>query len=479
MNRTVILVNPNRMKPIVSPVALDYLADALAESDWQVRLLDLALTEDWRSATENCLQSPNPAAICLTVRNLDDCFLPSRDFCIARVKDVIAHIRKITDAPVIIGGSGYSIAPERALEYLDADFGIVGDGELALTALVQALPQRGGLDKIPGLLWRDGHGTRRSSVPLASLDTLASSERKCVNNLRHFNEGGQVGIETKRGCPKACIYCADLHSKGSRIRIKSPDRVADEFQSLLNQGVTHFHLCDSEFNIPIDHALAVCAELISRGLNRHIRWYTYASPVPFPPELASLMKKSGCAGIDFGVDSAVPRILQNLRRDFGPDDLKRTAETCRSNGLTFMYDLLLGGPGETRETISHTTDFMERIAPSRVGLACGVRVYPKTELASRVNCMTPGERGKSLHGKTDGNEDFFEPVFYVSPELADDLIPFVKSLVRGNRMFFMPDETDPDADYNYNENTVLVDAIRRGYRGAYWDILRRLQEGEE
>jgi len=478
MKRTLVLINPNRMTPVVSPVALDYLFDTLVASDWQPYLLDLALVENWQEQIEACLDALRPEAVCLSVRNLDDCFLPSRDFCIAAVRHMVQRVREKTDAPVIVGGSGYSIVPERGLDYLGADFGIAGDGEAALPELLARLPGSNWLTGVPGLIWRDGETIRRNGSALAVARTLKASFRTFVENRRYFDEGGQVGIETKRGCPMDCIYCADTLSKGKRTRLKQPRDVAEEFKALLGQGVTHFHLCDSEFNVPLDHALAVCSELIRTGLNSDIRWYTYASPVPFSPELASLMKEAGCAGIDFGVDSADPQLLSALGRSFAPEDIKRTAEICRQSGLVFMFDLLIGGPGETRETVRHTVDFMDSIAPTRVGLSCGVRVYPGTALASRISGMSDAERSECLHGQVDGNEDYFEPVFYVSPELGQDVISFVASLVQGNRRFFLPVETGPEAGYNYNDNTALVDAITQGYRGAYWDILRRLQEGE-
>ncbi len=478
MKHTLVVINPNRMKPIVSPVALDYLFDTLKESDWQPYLLDLALVDNWQEHVNACADALRPDAVCVTVRNLDDCFLASRDFCMSAVREIIQYVRKKTCAPIVVGGSGFSIAPERTLGYLGADFGIAGDGESALPELLTRIPESSRPKGVPGLLWREKENVRRLGSALATSRSLRPSPRAFVDNRRHFEQGGQVGIETKRGCPLDCVYCADPLSKGKRTRLKQPEHVADEFEALLGQGITHFHLCDSEFNLPEEHALAICAELVGRGLNTNINWYTYASPIPFSRELASMMKESGCAGVDFGVDSADPAVLRNLGRRFGPEDIERTARTCHQAGLIFMYDLLVGGPGETRESVKHTIAFMDRVAPSRVGLSCGVRVYPGTHLAAHVVSMDPAERTICLQGKVGDNEDFFEPVFYVSPELGENVISFAASLVEGNRRFFLPVGTEPQTGYNYNDNRLLVDAIQKGYRGAYWDILRRLQDGE-
>ena len=154
-------------------------------------------------------------------------------------------------------------------------------------------------------------------------------------------------IETKRGCNRGCIYCVDAPSKGRALRCRSPQSVASEIEALLAQGIDCLHLCDAEFNLPGSHAEEVCHEIIRRGPGPEIGWYAYASPVPFSAETAALYQKAGCRGINFGVDSADDGILQTLGRDYGAEDLRHTAAACHGQGLVFMYDLLLGGPGES------------------------------------------------------------------------------------------------------------------------------------
>jgi hypothetical protein len=69
------------------------------------------------------------------------------------------------------------------------------------------------------------------------------------------------------------------------------------------------------------------------------------------------------------------------------------------------------------------------------------------------------------------------PVFYISPAVKEDLIGWVQELVGGDARFFLPADTatHQNYNYNYNANNILVEAIARGARGAYWDILRRLR----
>ncbi len=104
-----------------------------------------------------------------------------------------------------------------------------------------------------------------------------------------------------------------------------------EFSVLLEQGIDHFHLCDSEFNVPVSHAFDVCRAILHEGLGDKMRWYTYAAPMPFPADLAYLMKQAGCVGINFGIDSGSDRMLSALSRDFMAADIRHTATVFLSS----------------------------------------------------------------------------------------------------------------------------------------------------
>jgi hypothetical protein len=142
-----------------------------------------------------------------------------------------------------------------------------------------------------------------------------------------------------------------------------------------------------------------------------------------------------------------------------------------------MFDLLLGGPGETRETVQDTIALMRETAPSRVGISLGVRVYPGTVLGDDVQAMGIQSGAPGLHGTLVHNDDLLKPVYYLSPSLGEDAAVFVRDLIQGDQRFFFGGAEDLEEDYNYNDNSRLVSAIRdKGYRGAFWDILRRLDE---
>jgi len=473
-DKRVLLINTNRMKPAIAPLGLDYLGEALRGKGYRVDLLDLCFLEDYKKAIDDYFSKGSVLAIGITIRNTDDCYLLSQDFFLPEIREIARYIRTKTDAQIILGGVGFSIMPESILRYCELELGIKGDGEEVLPILLERIAQGKDYRDLPGLVYRGGGDFLSNPPEYFDLDKLSSRRRTLVDNRRYFNEGGQGNIETKRGCNKNCVYCADPVAKGRKIRLRNPEQVADELEALLEEGVNYFHFCDSEFNLPEEHAQAVCEQIIRRGIARNIDWYAYCSPSPFSEELARLMKMAGCRGIDFGADNGNREILHNLGREFGKDEIKNTARLCHRYGITFMFDLLLGGPGETRDTVRETIDLMRETEPDRVGVMVGVRIYEGTELANIVLKEGRMEENKNLQGKVLGNSDFFEPVFYVSSKLGEDVHYHISKLIEGDGRFFFATRNDQESGYNYNQNRVLVEAIKRGYRGAYWDILRRL-----
>jgi radical SAM superfamily enzyme YgiQ (UPF0313 family) len=303
---------------------------------------------------------------------------------------------------------------------------------------------------------------------MPSLANLPPMSRRWVDNGRYFREGGQAGFETKRGCPGQCIYCADPIAKGKRTRTRPPGAVVDEVTHLLEQGIDHLHTCDSEFNLPERHAIEVCRELVRRGLGDKLRWYAYCAPAPCSRELAGLMRDAGCVGVNFGSDHGDDHMLRRLGRGYVAEDIANATGYCQEAGMAVMLDLLLGAPGETKESVVRTVELMKRIAPDRVGVAVGVRVYPGTPLARQV---------LSAEGKAGliGGEDPVQPLFFLDPNVASYIFDLLDELIGDDRRFLFFDPTRPERNYNYNANQRLVDAIHEGYRGAYWDILRRYE----
>ncbi len=469
------LINTNRMTPPIAPVGLDYIISAARRNGASVDLVDLALVADAEHALREYFAAHRPGLVGLSFRNVDDCFWPGGVWFVPELTARVQLLRELTDAPIVVGGVGYSIFAQQVLAHCGADFGIRGDGEEAIGFLLDELQGDRRFDRVSGLLWReDGH--IRVNAPGWPARLNVPTDRSTVANATYFRQGGQIGVETKRGCNRRCAYCADPLAKGATFRLRDPEDIAEEFHSLLRQGVDVIHLCDAEFNLPIEHARDVCEALIRRRLGERVRWYAYLAVVPFDAELAGAMQRAGCVGINFTSDAANLAMLAAYGQPHRPEDLSHAVQLCRRHNMAVMTDLLLGGPGETAETAGESIAFFKRLNPDCAGAALGIRLYPQTPVTARLTTRGPLETVPGIHRRYEGPIDLLRPTFYVSPSLGDRPARLIRDLIGGDPRFFPPaDDTVPDSDadgYNYNENHVLADAIANGARGAYWDILR-------
>ncbi len=475
------LINANRMNPPVAPIGLDYVATAARLAGFETCILDLCLANDPVAALRAHFDHCSPILVGVSFRNVDDCFWPSATSFVPNLTELIATIRQHSACPIVLGGVGYSIFAERLVQEAGADFGIRGDGETAIVRLRNALARRERLEDVPGLVWRN-RDRLVCNRPAWPQRLHVPTSRDAIDNRRYFELGGQAGVETKRGCPRRCIYCADPVAKGDSARTREAKEIGDEFETLAAQGIDVVHLCDGEFNLPRAHAAAVCENLIARRLGDRVQWYTYAAVTPFDAELAGLMRRAGCVGINFTSDAGSDEMLSRYGHAHRRDDLATVVRLCREHSMACMLDLLLGGPGETPATLAETIAWAKYVAPDCVGASLGLRLYPGTPAARLVSGAGETVSNSGILRKYGGRIDLLQPTFYISPALGERPATLVRDLIAGDLRFFPPAEAAPEGhaegDHNYNANAPLARAIASGARGAYWDILRRLVRAE-
>ncbi len=468
MAQAVLLINTNIARPPVSPVGLEYVGEALIQGGVAVHVLDLSFETNWKAAAQRALEDGEPLLVGLSVRNTDDCSFASRKSFLPWISGVVTEVRRLTEAPVFLGGGGFSTMPEAVLQATQANGGVEGDGEAALLALAKCLAKGEDFARLPNMVyWRNADVMRNPRVDV-DLRNLPTPHRRIFDNKRYEEFGAMVGIETKRGCSQKCIFCADPLAKGRKVRLRPPQIIVQEAQGLVDQGVSWLHLCDSEFNLPVEHAKDVCRAIIQGGIGKKIRWYCYCSPIPFDQELASLMEVAGCAGINFGVDSLCDEQLHRLGRVHSSSDVHHLVSLLRSQGLNYMFDLMIGGPGETAETARLTINRVKQLDVPLVGIATGVRVYAHTPLAKAI---ADGSIKGGLH--PDKRQAAHEPLFYLSPLIGSDAPALIDELTAGDSRFLALATPAKKGSYNYADDDVLCQLIERGARGAYWDIIRR------
>ncbi|MBU7028604.1 MAG: radical SAM protein [Theionarchaea archaeon] len=434
-----LLLSPHKWDPASPPAALDYIAEALEKSGIRSEIADVTFTE--LQELESLLQKTRYEGICLTIRNLERTVFSERlHFPLPAIKNMVNMIKKYCDCPVIVGGGGFSIMPERILEYLGADYGFFRGGEEALPLLIEYLfENKGNLEEIPHLVYFD-KGKTTCNSPFSYQRILPPVKRGYFNYHRYFrprieNFSKFAPVETKRGCPYTCVYCVEPEIKGRTVRVKPVEDVTKEVDYFLSKGIDHFFIADSEFNADVDAAVELMQYWKEKGYHRKMKWLAYTTPCRFSEELAQLLPESGslCITIDFG--HVLNKMLSNLGKGHTVKDIENAVSFCQEHNANFKGSLMLGGPGETRETIREAIEFFSDIR-CEIFLSLGIRVFPCTPLGEMVQKSGPLVENPNLYGKVVNNDDLFEPVYYISCELEEDIFGYLQEFTETSEQFY-------------------------------------------
>ncbi|GAA4233578.1 B12-binding domain-containing radical SAM protein [Actinomadura meridiana] len=411
----VLLIATNReARPSYAvPAGVAYLQTALVEAGHEARILDLCFEPDERLApvVAEAVAGYRPGLIGISVRNIDnETYLRYRGN-LGDVKLVVDTCRASSSAPIVLGGSAFSLMPAEIMRLLDVDLGVNGEGEPAIVAVADALAEGRAPDGAPGLLRRDGDTV--TTAPAARVIDPGSivAPRYFVPDERYFSTkvvGPQptYGIQTKRGCAFRCSYCPVPSIEGKRFRLRSPKHIVAEMRQVRDHsGVTRFFITDSIFNLPRRHAVAVCEEMVAADLG--VTWMAYTNPLQYDDGLTALFRRAGCETLNFGLDAGCDEMLTSLQKDFTEADIVNATACARRSGVRIVHSLLLGGPGETKDTVARTLDTMHRCPPDVLTIAFGIRVYPQTPLWESLG--GDGQRA---------DVDMLQALFYVDEALG-------------------------------------------------------------
>ena len=364
MRIALVSANRERLPDPVVPIGLLYVAAALP-AEHTVELWDLCFEEDPFAYLAEGISRFEPELIAIGLRNIQSGDYSGPTNNVTYYRGLMAELRAVTRAPIVLGGGGFSVMPRELMTYLKPDYGISGEGEAPFRALVAALESGGdGLAEIGNLhYFRDDELVSVAAGPFIDLNTLAPPERRLAD-ARYFVDCGTDSVQTKRGCPLRCDYCTYPLIEGRTIRQRDPATVVDEMFTALDAQPTinHFFVVDSVFNLPPSHAKAVCREMIRRGLRTP--WTSYANPIGFDRELADLMAEAHCTGMEVGSDSGVDAVLDRLKKGFHVDQIVRLHEHAVAAGVLDCHTFILGTTGETLDDVCRTLDFCTELDPA-------------------------------------------------------------------------------------------------------------------
>jgi len=425
----------------VYPLGISMIAAALRNDGHDVVMFDF-LQHDMSIATLTAaIRETSPELIGISLRNIDNVNLLNEQRYVDAVKNIVAAARKETDARIIIGGSGFSVMPGPILEEVGADYGIVGEGErlicdFARDAAQGVYPEERILNAAPDLTGED--------IPSAYYDPAILEF--------YLQAGNMAGVQTKRGCPHRCAYCTYPVLEGHAIRPRSPARVADDIESLVNELNTgYIFFTDSVFNDDAGHFRAIVEEMARRGIDTP--WTAFFKPTGLDDDIVAAMKKTGLNAAEIGSDAPCDTTLRGLRKDFLFDDIVACNDLFRKHGIATAHYFMFGCPGETRDTVFESIENIKKLEKAAVFIFMGVRILPGTPLADVAI-----EQGVIETGR-----DLLEPVYYISPDIDRDWLErtLTDAFAGIRHCVFPPDALESSLSFLH----------KMGYSGSMFDML--------
>lgn len=390
------------------PLGLELVATATRRAGHDVTFLDLLSEPEPLLAVQRVLAASAPAVIGISVRNIDDQDMRTQRFLLEPVKSLVAACRAGSDAPIVLGGAGYSIFPDAALDYLSADLGIEGEGEFAFPALLDRLAQQRDAARVPGVHVA-GKGCEVARHFAADLDTSPFPEGTSWLASGTAASDVWVPVQTRRGCGFGCTYCATAGIEGRAVRARSPQSVVAYIERVARAGFAQFYFVDNTFNCPLSYALTLCDGLAALPLD--ITWRCILYPHGVSQELVAKMAAAGCVEVSLGFESGSSAVLRALNKRFEPEEVRRISDLLAQYGIRRQGFLLLGSPGETRESVEESLAFADSLALDMLKVTVGVRIYPATALAAIAR----------EEGVISATDDLLVPRYYIPPGLEEPM----------------------------------------------------------
>jgi len=445
----VLLISANtlRIPYPVYPLGLDYVAGCL-DSRYQTKIVDL---NDFANpeSLEAMIRDYSPDFAGVSIRNIDNTDVINCRSFLPEYQDLINRIRKNSKAKVILGGSGFTIFPVEFMQAIDADYGIVGEGE-RLSLLLDALEKNADVKKIPGVLTKE-----KTDIVYEPHDGAINRRFDPANPHAQFylSYGGMLNLQTKRGCPFHCSYCTYPHIEGGRMRFFPPGEIARSARELQDAGAKYIFITDSAFNASYDHSSQVAQAFIAEGVS--IPWGGFFAPTPPPADYFKRMADAGLTHVEFGTESLSDKVLTNLRKPFASQDVFAAHKKALDAGLHVAHYFLLGGPGESKETLQKTLTGIDSLEKAVFFFFCGIRIYPHTALYDVA----------LSEGQITAGQNILSPVFYRSSEItAEEIMKMVENQANG-RLNWIIGAGEAKA------TRILPKLYRRGFTGPLWEYL--------
>lgn len=396
---------------ILPPLGIIYLAATLERDGHDVKVIDATaestvLDYDFNQLKRDILEfKPKIVGIGANVPQIDQTNM---------TLDIVKNIDPTI--VTIVGGPLVSSNPNFLLQLKNADYGIMGEVDLAISDILKKIENNENLKNTEGLIWRE-NGSAKSIKPkdIFDLDQIPLPARHLLKmeiyrpSPANYRRLPATTMMSSRGCPYKCIFCS-RSVDGMAFRAHSAERVVEEIEQLVNKfGIKDIQMFDDTFTLNIKRVEDICNMLIERKVN--VGWNCMTRVDKVSVDLFKLMKKAGCYEVGFGIESGSERVLKFIKKSATKDQIRSAVKMAKEAGIDVRGFFMLGFPTETKEEIEETIKFAKELGVD-VAQFMIATPYPGTEMWKIAE-----ENGRI------NNEDWSSFTFY-----APDKMPFSSEL---------------------------------------------------
>lgn len=430
---------------IMEPMGLAFISAAAREKGHEIHIIDRRILFRETNYDLNILDKKNIEMIQYFGPDYIGFHLN-----VIMIKDVQHFSSIIKDrfpfAKIMVGGPQATLFPEEVLRLIAAaDIIVRGEGEMTVLDVVNGEP----LNNILGITYRTSYGieTNPDRPLINNLDNLPLPSRDLLDIEFYFNSDKNILVDysksyhgqdpkmaeilTSRGCPMQCTFCACPNLWEKCVRYHSDRWVIKDLLDIILRGANFAYFNDDVFTINRKRVFELCKAIKREGLNSKIQWVAQSRPEHVEREMLLTMKEAGCVRIEFGFESGSQRILDLMNKRTSIKQYLKAVEITRQVGLNIQANIIFGYPGETKEDVNKTIDFLKTIKVDSVLLNAfqpipGTDIYKVLKSDGYVlnDSFIPSHPFLTPYNFTSMNDEKYKEMFWRLMELAPEALNY-------------------------------------------------------
>ena len=299
------------------------------------------------------------------------------------------------DIKIVVGGMHVSVMYKQIAEEHKVVC-VIGEGEITLGELMERWENNEPIDKVNGIAYYDEEQQKVVVTPgralIEDLDVLPFPK----HDLFLWEGKRMAGLLTSRGCPYKCNFCVLDAASRRKVRCRSAKNIVDEVEMILEShpSIDTVWIHDDAFMIMPDRTIEFCKEVVKRGIKTS--FVCSARFRPISREVVMLMAEAGFKHVLFGLESGSPSVMKLMKKGLTQKSVRHGLKLFSETGIKATAFLITGLPGENKDTVDETIDFVQELQDiqylyyDEIGVA---GIYPGTELftiAKEQKMVVPG-----------------------------------------------------------------------------------------